>query len=464
MLKLYNILTKRKELFKEIKKGYVGIYTCGPTVYDFAHIGNFRAYMCADILKRYLKYKKYRVKHVMNITDVDDKTIRDSIKQSISLKEFTDRYTKAFFEDVEKLNIEKADVYPRATENIDDMVKITRILMDKRIAYKGNDNCIYYDISKFRDYGKLSGIKVKELKEGARIKHDEYEKENANDFALWKAWTKDDGNVFWETEIGKGRPGWHIECSVMSTKNLGKNFDIHTGGIDLIFPHHENEIAQSEGAFGKKFVNYWVHNEWLLVEGKKMSKSLGNFYTLRNLLKKGHSPKAIRYLLLSAHYKVQLNFSEKGLKAAEATIEKFKEFITKLKDVKTGKENKNIVKLISKVKKDFESHMDDDLNISSALASIFDFMREVNKLLMKNNIGKKNASDVLKTMKEFDNVLGILDFEEKKMPKEVMELVRRREEVRKNKDFKTADNIREKLKKKGYHVDDTLEGARVKKL
>ncbi|MBW3023037.1 cysteine--tRNA ligase [Candidatus Woesearchaeota archaeon] len=272
-LKIFNTLTRKKEEFKPVKLP-VRMYNCGPTVYYYPHIGNYRAYVFADLIKRYLKYKGFKVKQVMNITDVDDKTIRDSQKEGISLKEFTEKYEKAFYEDLEKLNIDKADVFPKATEHIEEMVAIIKILLDKKIAYKSDDGSIYYDISKFPDYGKLAHIDVSELKAGARVKQDEYEKGQAQDFALWKAWDENDGDGFWETELGKGRPGWHIECSAMSMKSLGASFDIHTGGIDLVFPHHENEIAQSEAATGKKFVNYWVHNEWLLVDGKKMSKSL----------------------------------------------------------------------------------------------------------------------------------------------------------------------------------------------
>ena len=272
--KLYNTLTHKKELVKPIKDNQIAMYSCGPTVYDFAHIGNFRAYICSDILKRYLKYSGFKVKHVMNITDVDDKTIKGANKEGISLKEYTSRYEKSFFEDLETLNIDKADVFPRATEHIPEMVSIIKKLLKGRIAYKSEDGSVYYNISKFKDYGKLSHTKVKQLKEGARVKQDSYEKEEAKDFALWKAYDKEDGNVFWETEIGKGRPGWHIECSAMSIKHLGEHFDIHGGGVDLIFPHHENEIAQSEASTGKKFVNYWFHNEHLLVNGQKMSKSL----------------------------------------------------------------------------------------------------------------------------------------------------------------------------------------------
>ena len=392
MLKLYNTLTRKKETFKPIKKDSVGIYTCGPTVYDYAHIGNFRAYICGDILKRYLKYEGFKVKHIMNITDVDDKTIKGSVKQKISLKEYTEKYTKDFFEDLETLNIDKADIFPKATEHIKEMVNIIKRLLDKKIAYKTKDG-IYFDISKFKDYGKLSHTKLKDLEVGKRIKADQYEKEQARDFALWKFWDKEDGDVFWEAEIGKGRPGWHIECSAMSTKYLGQPFDIHGGGIDLVFPHHENEIAQSECSAGKEMVKYWFHNEHLLVDGKKMSKSLGNFFTLRDLLKKGNNPKAIRYLLLSTHYRQQLNFTEEGVKAADNAVQRLNTFIKKIqifkKVYKRKKQDPEIKKLIEKTKKEFIKKMDDDLNISEALAVIFEFIRKINTKMAPEGIDSK---------------------------------------------------------------------------
>ena len=330
--------------------------------------------------------------------------------------------------------------------------------MKKGYAYKSDDG-IYFSVGKFKNYGKLARLsKIKVIK--SRVKDDEYDKKDIKDFALWKFYTEKDGKNYWNVDIGKGRPGWHIECSVMSTSNLDENFDIHTGGIDLIFPHHENEIAQSEGAFGKKFVRYWVHNEYLMVEGKKMAKSLGNYFTLRDILKKGYKPRAIRYLLMSAHYKIPLNFTEEGLKAAETSIQRFKEFISKLKDVKSKKENLKIKKIIEETKKEFEKQMDDDLNISSALASIFDFMRKINS----SDLGKKNAKEVLDFMKKIDKVLGILDFENEKILKEILDLVNKRERARKDKDFKDSDRIRRQIKKKGYYVDDTPDGPRVKKL
>lgn len=462
MLRFFNTLTRKNEAFKPIKKKEARMYTCGPTTYNYPHIGNYRAYLFEDVLRRYLKYKGDKVIQVMNITDVDDKTIRDSIKEGVSLKEFTSIYEKAFFEDLEALNIERAEFYPKATEHIKEMVEIIRGLLKKGVAYKSEDNSIYYDISKFKNYGKLAHIKVEKLKEGARVKKDEYEKEEARDFALWKAWDKNDGNVFWETEIGKGRPGWHIECSAMSMKYLGEHFDIHTGGIDNIFPHHENEIAQSEAFTGRKFVNYWLHCEHLLVDGKKMSKSLGNFYTLRDVLKKGYDPSSVRYLLISVHYRQPLNFTFKALDSASAAVERLNEFVRNLRYAK-GEERKEVALICKKARQEFEKAMDDDLSMSNALAAVFDFIRDINRL-MEKGISRKNAELAEKTMKNFDKVLGILEEKEEKLEKELAELIQKREKARKEKNFKEADKIRDILKKKGIRLDDTPYGVRWKKL
>ena len=462
-LKLYNTLTRKKEVFKPIKDKIVNLYTCGPTIYDYAHIGNFRAYICSDILKRYLKYKGFKVKHIMNITDVDDKTIKGANQQKISLKDYTKKYEKIFFEDIEALNIDKADVFPKATEHIKEMIDLVKKLLKNGIAYKSEDGSIYYDISKFKDYGKLSHTKIKELKEGARVNQDSYEKESANDFALWKAYHEEDGNIFWQTEIGKGRPGWHIECSAMSMKYLGSHFDIHAGGVDLVFPHHENEIAQSEAFTGKKFVNYWFHNEHLLVDGRKMSKSLGNYYTLRDLLTKNYNPKAIRYLLLSTHYRQQLNFTEESVKAAENSIQRLKDFMLKLKEIKSNVKNKEIEKLIQKTKNQFEEAMDDDLNISIALSHIFEFVKETNTLMMENKIGKIDSKKIIKLIDNLDKVLGVLEEKEEKLSQELKKLIDEREKARKEKDYTKADKIRQQLKEKGIILEDTKEGVRWKK-
>ena len=459
----FNTLTRRKEKFVPLEKGKVKMYTCGPTVYDFAHIGNFRAFVFEDLLRRWLEYCGYKVIHVMNITDVDDKTIAAARKKGISLREYTEHYTRAFFEDITALNIEKAHYYPRATEHIPEMVALIKKLLEKGYAYRGEDGSIYYAISKFKDYGKLSKIRVKELKPGARVKVDEYGKEEAHDFALWKAWDEEDGDVFWETELGKGRPGWHIECSAMSMKYLGETFDIHCGGVDNIFPHHENEIAQSEAATGKQFVRYWLHNEYLLVEGRKMSKRFGNYYTLRDLLAKGYDPKAIRYLLMSTHYRQQLNFTFEGLEAAKNAVDRLTNFVYRLLDADGEGCGEKIGSLMENVQKRFEEAMCDDLNIAVALAAIFNFVREVNKLMDDKKLSRGEAEQVYELMMRFDKVLGVIGEvkkEEEKLPKEAEELIRKREEARKVRDWETADKIRERLKAMGVIVEDTPQGVK----
>ena len=465
VLKLYNTLTRKKEIFKPINNKEVRIYTCGPTVYNYPHIGNYRAYVFEDILRRYLKYKGYKVKQVMNITDVDDKTIKGSQNENISLKEFTSRYEKAFFKELNKLNIGKVEFYPRATEHIKEMVNLIKKLIDKNYAYESNDG-IYYKISKFKDYGKLANINKKSLMSGAsgRVKKDEYDKKDVQDFALWKFWDEEDGNVFWETEIGKGRPGWHIECSAMSMKYLGETFDIHAGGVDLIFPHHENEIAQSV-VTGKKFVNYWIHNEHLLVNNQKMSKSLGNFYTLHDLINKGYDLKAIRYLLLSVRYRQKLNFTFEALQSAKNTVDKLIDFIDRIKTLKTNiKDNKNINSLIKKVKKKFENSMDDDLNISSALSYLFKFITKINKLISENKVSKSNAKNIYDCMLNFDKVLGILEHKKEILSKEILKLIKEREIARKSKNYKKADEIREILKNRDIILEDTKYGVRYKNI
>ena len=462
-LRFYNTLTRKKEPFQEIDKGKVRLYTCGPTVYNYAHIGNWRSFIFSDILRRHLKFKGYDIVHVMNLTDVDDKTIRDSQKEGISLQEFTERYTKYFFEDMDLLNIERVEYYPKATESIREMLEITQGLLDKGIAYKTDDGSVYYDVSDFDGYGKLSKIQFESQQSSERVKQDEYEKEEKQDFALWKGYEDSDGPVFWETEFGKGRPGWHIECSAMSMKFLGKHFDIHTGGIDLIFPHHENEIAQSEGYSGEKFVNYWLHCEHLLVEGEKMSKSKGNFYILKDILDKGHSARAVRYLLMGTHYRQQLNFTFDALEAAERSIERFQEFLRKLKSVQQTK-GESITDKVKEYKDRFEDALDDDLNISKALSVVFDFMSEINKLNAQDKLSRQAALEAYNLMKEFDMVLGVMDFSQEKIPDEVMALVDQREKAREDKDWDKADALRKKVMSKGYEIEDTKEGPLVKKI
>ncbi len=461
-LQFFNTLTRKQEDFEPITPGKVNLYTCGPTVYDNAHIGNFRAYIFEDLLKRYLKYKGYDVLQVMNLTDVDDKTIKNSIKQGVPLDEYTEKYKKAFFEDIDTLKIDRADHYPSATDHIPEMVDIIKKLLEKDIAYE-IDGSIYFRISKFPEYGRLSHMDMSQLKSGARVSSDEYEKETVSDFALWKAWDEDDGDVYWETELGKGRPGWHIECSAMSSKYLGKHFDIHCGGVDNIFPHHENEIAQSEAANDEKFVNYWLHCEHLIVEGRKMSKSLGNFYTLKDIIDKGYPGISVRYLLMSTHYRQQLNFTLDGLDAARKAIERLWDFYENVSSIKGGEDNPEVEKLIMKVKTDFEKALDDDLNISPAMGALFDFVRDINRLASENKVSANNAKMVLETIDGFDTVLGFLKPEKADLNQEIEELIQKRIEARKQKDFATADKIRDDLLERGIILEDTPQGTKWKK-
>ena len=459
----FNTLTRKKEVFKPLEEGNVKMYTCGPTVYDYAHIGNFRAFLFEDLLKRWLEHRGFKVMHVMNLTDIDDKTIKGSQKQQIPLRQFTDFYVKAFFEDIKALNIELADVYPRATDLVPEMVALIKTLMDKGYAYRGEDGSIYYAVCKFSNYGKLSKIKVDELKAGARVSQDEYAKEEAQDFALWKAWTSEDGDVFWETELGKGRPGWHIECSAMSMKYLGETFDIHCGGVDNMFPHHENEIAQSEAATGEKFVDYWLHNEHLLVEGKKMAKRLGNFYTLRDLLAKGYDPITIRYLLMSTHYRQQFNFTFEGLESAKSAVDRLRNFVRRLHDVDGDKDSNGKVDVLTeKLEACFGGSMDDDLDIGTALASLFDFVREINSLLDSNMISKTEAAEVGGLMMLVDEVLGVIGKVEveEALSTDIDAMVQKRETARKAKNWKEADEIRAQLKAMGIVLEDTAQGVR----
>jgi len=474
MLKLFNTLSRKLELFKPLKLKKVRMYSCGPTVYNYVHLGNLRAYIFVDLLKRYLRYRGFVVKHVMNITDVDDKTIRDSKKNNKSLKEFTDFYLNAFLEDLKLMNVELPDIMPRATEHINEMVALIKQLLDKGYAYKANGS-IYYKISKCLNYGKLAQINRQDLKKGAGRKlvtSDDYKKEEVNDFVLWKAWQPEDGNVFWDTKIGRGRPGWHIECSAMSMKYLGKSFDIHTGGTDLIFPHHTNEIAQSEAVTGKKFVKYWLHNAHLIVDGKKMSKSLNNFYTLRDVLKKEYNPLILRLILLRTHYQQILNFSFKEFKEARSIFKNFLDFLLDL-DLITNKnqEGLNIDEKIIKNRNAFKKAMDNDLNISLALAIIFDFIKDLNKNIKLLDI--KQVKTIKQYIFEIDSVFGFISPLYKQYQKDInkllknakiKELLDKRKKMRKDGNYKRADEIRDMLLKKGLVVNDTEEGYNVRLL
>jgi cysteinyl-tRNA synthetase len=468
MPRFYNTMTRKKEDFKPIEKGKVRMYSCGLTVYDYAHIGNLRAYVFVDLLKRWLQHQGYNVRHVMNFTDVDDKTIRGMQREGVSLKEYTQKYVDAFLEDLHMLNVEEATVMPKATEHIQDMVKLVETLIDKGYGYRGEDGSIYYNISKFKDYGKLSKMKVKKLRAGARVKVDEYAKEQASDFALWKAWDPDDGDVFWETGLGKGRPGWHIECSAMSMKYLGETLDIHTGGIDNMFPHHENEIAQSEAVTGKKFVNYWMHNEHLLVKGERMGKSLRNFYTLRDLMGMGYDPVTVRYFLLSTHYRRQFGFSFEGLEAARNALQRLYDFLERLEGVMDREENDGEIEGIAeKAGREFENAMDDDLDISKALAIVFNLVKEVNILIDLGKLSRRGAERVKDLMMDFDKILGVFGDlwkrKKKRVSNEVEKLIRQREEARAAKDWKAADAIRGRLRKMGIILEDTPGGVKWKR-
>jgi len=443
----------------------VTIYSCGPTVYGYAHIGNFRTFIFNDLLRRYLKFRGFRVDHAMNITDVDDKTIAGAAREGVSLSEYTARYTDIFFQDLASLNIEPVEHNPRATESIDDMVDIISRLDKKGVVYE-KDGSLYFSIAKFESYGRLSRLDTREVKSGLRYDTDEYAKDDARDFALWKA--PKEGEPYWETPFGRGRPGWHIECSAMVRRIFGGTIDIHTGGVDLIFPHHENEIAQSEAAYGEPFVRRWVHVEHLLVEGAKMSKSLGNFYTLRDLLEKGHSPRAIRYLLVSAHYRKQLNFTFDGLVQAESALARMDNFLLRLGEAGEGAaQGEKTGALISEFMERFTADMDDDLNISGALGRLFEFIHEVNALIDRGELSRAQAENVLDALQRVDSVLGVIFFapagDADVDAERVERLIEERLESRKAKNFARADEIRAMLEAEGIVLEDTRDGTRWKR-
>ncbi len=459
MLKLYNSLGRKLQTFKPNKDGEVGMYTCGPTVWNYAHIGNFRTFLFEDLLRRYLKFKGYKVTQVMNITDVEDRII-EGIKQSgKDLHELTAFYESAFMEDLATLGIEKADVYPRATEHVQDMVSLIKVLLRKGYAYKAADGSVYYDVLKFKKYGALSGVKLGAMKPGVRVALDHYEeKKEAVDFALWKAWDPDDGNVFWETELGKGRPGWHVECSAMSMKYLGDSFDIHTGGMDNKFPHHENEIAQSEAATGKKFVNYWLHSEFLNIRGEEMHKSVGNVVYLRDLLKEGWDPLTIRLFLISSRYRDATDLTETSLEQARSQRLRLQEFVARLKSV--AGESDDIDQPAQRLLVKFEQAMDDDLNTAEALASVFSVVKKVNSMIDDRALGTRTASDVIAALQRINSVLGVLSFEEEELPPELAAMIASRDDARKRRDFAESDRLRDQLLAKGITVEDNPAGTR----
>ncbi len=461
-LRFYNTLSRKKEEFEPLEAGNVGLYTCGPTIYNFAHIGNFRAYVFEDLLRRYLEFSGFNVTHIMNLTDVEDKLIRTCRETGEPLKAITDRYAKAFFEDLDTLGIVRAHEYPAATDHVPEMVELIKKLRDGGHTYEDGGS-IYFRLRSFKDYGRLSHMDLEQLRDGAsgRVDSDEYETDDARDFALWKAWDENDGEVFWETELGKGRPGWHIECSAMSVKYLGESFDVHCGGVDNIFPHHENEIAQSECASGKTFVKYWLHCAHLVVEGKKMSKSLGNFFTLRDLIEKGIDPLAIRWVLVATHYRQPNNFSFDALEAANQSLKRIRDFRIRLQEVHGS--GADLESACTTCEETFVNALDDDLNLSGGLAAVFDLVRDVNKLLDDDAVSQEGAQNVLGLLDKLNAVTGILaPAAVDEAPQDVLDRVMERQKARRDKDFARADALRDELAAEGWVIEDTSDGPRVK--
>src|SRR5881296_2931904 len=452
--------------------GKIDIYTCGPTVYSRAHIGNFRAYIFEDLLQRHLELRGYKVHRVMNITDVDDKTIRGAGEAGIPLRKFTEQFKQAFFEDADTLRIKRANEYPAATDQryIDRMIEMISQLSSKGLAYQAEDKSVYYRINKFPNYGKLAHIDLSQLQSTGRVKHDEYDKEHIGDFALWKAWDEEDGHVKWDSPWGPGRPGWHIECSAMSTALLGDQLDIHCGGVDNIFPHHEAEIAQSEGVTEKKFVRYWLHCAHLLVDGQKMAKSLGNFYTVPDVLAKGYTGRELRYALLRVHYRVPLNFTWEGMNEARESLGRIDEWLARLREVAEGRNVERSTPMNREhasntqrpiEKPDFEEALDDDLNISAALGFLFETIRETNRAMDENKLDPASARAMLDWWKRINAVLDLEAEGEIVIPQEVTQLADERENARRERNWKRSDELRERISALGWEVRDTKEGQKL---
>jgi cysteinyl-tRNA synthetase len=470
-IRVHNTLSGKVEPFVPQKPGEVSIYTCGPTVYDYAHIGNYRTFVFQDILRRFLELRGFKLKHVMNLTDVDDRIIANAAKAGVSIRDYTAKFVQAFFDDCKTLSIEAPEHWIRATDYIDDMVKLIQRLQEKSFTYSG-EGSIYYRIAKFPEYGKLSKIDVTGIQAGARVDNDRYEKESARDFALWKA--PKPGEHFWETPIGPGRPGWHIECSAMAMHYLGETIDIHTGGIDLAFPHHENEIAQSEGATGKKFVNYWMHAEHLLVEGEKMSKSLGNFFTLRDLFAKGYKPSTLRYALVMVPYRRQLNFTFDGLQQAANSVERLRNFSDRLTREKFPEGSApGMTERIGQAANDFDAALSDDLNTAMALGVAYDLVREANIAMDKGEFRQGDVAAAKQFLANFDRVFAVIaDTDAEKLAalgygagdgaisdEDVENLVAERQDARKRRDFPASDRIRKELAERGIILEDGRDGS-----
>jgi cysteinyl-tRNA synthetase len=469
-LRFYDTLTRRKRLFEPLEPGKVRMYLCGPTVYSDPHIGNFRSFLVGDIIRRWLEYRGYDVFYVMNITDIDDKTIRDSGREGVPLKEFTDRYLRSFLRGIDLLNIRRATVYPRATENVSEMIDFIKGLIEKGLAYVTSDG-VYYDISKFQGYGKLSGIDLSSVKMTERMLRDEYDKEEPSDFALWKRSTEDEikRGIYFESPWGKGRPGWHIECSVMSRKYLGDTLDIHAGGEDLIFPHHENEIAQSEGLTGKEFVRYWIHIGYLMIRGRKMSKSLGNYISFDEVISK-YSPDALRYFYISTHYRKQIDYTDEAMMNAENALKRLENTINLVEEtLRSSYENLNytdkeekFLKDVIELKRSFEESMDDDLDTPRALT----YLHSLSKTINEYTLEKPNKGVLLKAYNIYKNLLNTLGLFEKRMLKvDILNdnlinlIINVREKIRNQRLYEISDFIREQLKEMGITLIDRPEGT-----
>jgi len=466
---IYNSLSRTKEELRPIEPGHVKFYTCGPTVYNFAHIGNFRAYTFEDILRRVILYNGLRVTQVMNLTDIDDKTIRGAQEKGVPLKSFTKPYIDAFFDDLKALNIQPAEHYPAATDHIPEMIVLIAKLFERGLAYTSEDGSVYFSVDKLPGYGKLARLDRQNLRAGARVAQDEYEKESYGDFALWKAWDEGDGEVAWDSPWGRGRPGWHLECSAMSMHYLGETFDLHTGGIDNLFPHHENEIAQSEGATGKPFVTYWMHCAHLRVNGEKMSKSLGNFFTLRDLIEKGWSGREIRMVLINGHYRQPLNFTFDALEAARTALARIDECVDALEECAGGAAPAEGLPAWAVETRDaFTVAVNDDLNIPEAFAALFALVRGSNSALRDGKLSAADAAALLALFDRMDSVLGVIRFgraaRTDAVPAEITALVEARAAARAAKEWAESDRLRDELAAKGWEVRDSKEGQKLKKL
>jgi cysteinyl-tRNA synthetase len=463
-LRFYNTLTQEVEPFAPLQGNTVRMYTCGPTVYHYAHIGNFRTFTFEDILRRWLRARGYQLDHVMNITDVEDKIIRNAAAENKSLAEYTEQYTQAFLDDMAALRLERPERLVKATDHIKEMVGAIQELAARGFTYQ-SDGSVYYRISRFPGYGKLSHNDFSGIRAGARVDVDEYDKANARDFVLWKA--PKDSEPFWDSEIGPGRPGWHIECSAMAMKYLGETLDIHAGGVDLIFPHHENEIAQSEAITSKPFARFWLHAEFLSIEAQKMSKSAGNFYTLRDLLDMGYEPEVVRYLLASVPYRKKLNFTFDGLKAAATAIERLRNFKLRLETDKFSEgTNEKILERTEASARQFGESLDDDLNTAGALAALFEFVRDANTAMDAGEFRADNATPALELLAQFDAIFDVLRPSQKQAgisDVEVESLISERAQSKKSRDFERADQIRQQLLDAGIILEDTKEGIRWKR-